>query len=127
MSLQRPQRVLLGLIVVGGTAVLASYAWAFAVSDELRAGLWGGVPQWMQAYYTPSMFLAAAGFFPFTWLFAFRTDPRESPYSTVLLAYALILFPSAAWPTRFKSRSTGRPSSRAFRSEPCRTHTRMVR
>ena len=98
MSLHVRQKQLALLNIVGGMAVLASYVWAFAVSEELRTGLWGGVPEVMRPYYVRSMLLAAAGYFPFTWLLVFRTElSQERAYPWLLLCYALVLFPSAAW------------------------------
>jgi hypothetical protein len=96
------QRSLLRLNVVGGTAVLASYALAFALSPALRAGLWGGVPDALRPLYTACMLLAAVGYFPFTALLVFATPPDRPlvgghPYRLLHLLYALILLPSAAW------------------------------
>jgi len=61
------QNLALALLnALGGVAVLGSYAYAFSYSSELRAGLWGGVPDSLQPIYTGNMLLAAAGYFPFT-------------------------------------------------------------
>ena len=97
------QRNLALLNVIGGTAVLGSYALAFAMTPDIRSGLWGGVPDAWRGFYTVCMLLAAAGYFPFTFLWIFRTDPGRyrGPgglgYGSILLLYAAILLPSAAW------------------------------
>ena len=65
----RPERL-------GGIAVLASYALAFAYSPAIRVGLWGGAPEALQPPYTVTMLLATAALHrevnqhwsPFSWL-----------------------------------------------------------
>jgi hypothetical protein len=99
----RPNLALALLNVVGGIAVLGSYAYAFTVSDAIRGGLWGGVPESLRPVYTANMLLAAAGYFPFTALFVLRTTPAEFRkitgfgYGALFALYALVLVPSAAW------------------------------
>lgn len=100
--IERPQITLGVLIVAGGTAILASYLYAFALSPALRTGLWGGVPASLQPLYTVSMLTAAAGFFPFTFLLVFRVDPASfrfagSGYGLLHVLYAIVLVPSALW------------------------------
>lgn len=101
--MHRQQRALALLNVVGGIAVLGSYLYAFSYSSELRSGLWGGVPESLRPVYTANMLLAAAGYFPLTWLLLFRTTPDDFeaatriPYAAILLLYALVLIPSALW------------------------------
>lgn len=98
----KPRAPLALLNVVGGIAVLASYALAFRHPPEVRDALWGGVPATLQPLYTASMLAAALGYFPMTWLFvagapaypAARTPCHDR---TVLLAYAAILVCSALW------------------------------
>jgi hypothetical protein len=94
---------LAALNVVGGLAVLGSYAWGLA-RPEVAAGLWGGVPASLRGLYTVNMLLAAAGYFPFTSLLLFGTTParfeEETGFSygpATLGAYALVLGPSALW------------------------------
>jgi hypothetical protein len=97
------QRNLALLNAVGGAAVLGSYALAFTVSPDIRTGLWGGVPDAWRDVYTVCMLLAATGYFPFTFLWVFRTDadryrgPGGVGYGVVIALYAAILWPSAAW------------------------------
>jgi hypothetical protein len=100
---ERSQRRLAVLNAVGGVAVLASYGLVFRLAPEARGALWGGVPEGMRALYTVNMLLAAAGYFPFTFLLLFRTSGAELaratglPFSALHAFYALVLFPSALW------------------------------
>jgi hypothetical protein len=96
-------RRLAALNVVGGLAVLASYAWGVVLSPALRTGLWGGVPETLRGVYTANMLLAATGYFPFAFLLIFRA-PRDrlrveagvGP-GLVFALFALVLIPSALW------------------------------
>jgi hypothetical protein len=99
-----PKRKWLALLnVLGGSAVLLSYVYAFALTPELRTGLWGGVPESWRGVYTVSMFAAATGYFPFTSLFLFGVDPdhwragARARYSTLYVFYAAVLVASALW------------------------------
>jgi hypothetical protein len=99
----RPNLLLLLLNVLGGIAVLGSYGAAFTGSPDFKDGLWGGVPESLRSLYTVNMLLAAAGYFPFTWLFVRATTPAEFrattglPYALLFALYALVLIPSALW------------------------------
>jgi len=101
--MQPKQKWLALLNLIGGISVLLSYVYAFALSSELRTGLWGGVPERWRSVYTVSMFAAAAGYFPFTGLFIFGVDPerwragRRVGYDALLVFYAAVLVASAAW------------------------------
>ena len=95
------KRWLAALNVVGGTAVLASYVVGLgAVSGE---ALWGGVPEGLRPLYTINMFLAAGGYFLFTYYILFKLDSETTRlggrfgYGIFFLLYALILLPSALW------------------------------
>ncbi|MBN1137540.1 MAG: hypothetical protein JXM73_13210 [Anaerolineae bacterium] len=94
---------LAAIVLLGGLAVLASYAYVLALDPATRAGLWGGVPQDLLPAYTLSMMLAAAGFFAFTYLLFVRVDPDRVRvagrfgYSLFQVLYLLILIPSALW------------------------------
>ena len=94
-------RTLIGLNIVGGSAVLASYVWGLgAVPGD---ALWGDVPESIRPVYTVNMFLAAAGYFFFTPYILFRLKPETTRiagrfgYQAFHLFYALVLFPSALW------------------------------
>ena len=88
--------------LVGGPLVLGSYFYSFGRYPDLVGAMWGGVPDALRSVYTAWMFVAATGYLVFTYLFMFRTDPREArvlggDYNVLTLLYALVLFPSAAW------------------------------
>lgn len=94
---------LLGLNLLGGGAVLASYAHGLTTHPETRALLWGGVPEALRPLYTASMLAAAAGYFAFSFFVFFRLDPARTRVSGRFgfgifhALYALILLPSALW------------------------------
>lgn len=98
-------RVLTTLVVniVGGIAVLASYALGFAGDPDAGEKLWGGVPAALRPAYTVSMLLATAGYFAFTYFILFRLPPERTRvaesfgYGLFTVLYAAILFPSALW------------------------------
>ena len=96
------RRALLQLIAIGGTAVLASYL--LALDPAVGGSLWGGIPEGrIRDLYTLNMFLAAAGFFPATWLLVFATPAsalREKTglgFPAMFALYAAILMASALW------------------------------
>ena len=94
---------LAAIVLLGGTAVLASYAYSLAIDPATRAGLWGGVPPALLPGYTASMALAAAGYFAFTYFLFAHVDPDRARiagrfgYSLFHGLYVLILGPSALW------------------------------
>ena len=94
---------------VFGPLVLASYVYGISHADKPQ-DLWGGIPLSWQTYIVPFMFIAAAGFLIYWWIvfFQFGQDTFSSlhwpwGYSDgngairLLLAYALVLIPSALW------------------------------
>lgn len=96
------RRALLRLIAIGGSAVLASYL--LALDPTIGGSLWGGIPEGrIRDLYTINMFLAAAGFFPATWLLVFATPAsalRERTglgFQAMFVLYAAILMASALW------------------------------
>ena len=56
---------LAAIVLLGGAAVLASYAYILAIDPATRDSLWGGVPSALLPGYTASMVLAAVGYFAF--------------------------------------------------------------
>jgi hypothetical protein len=96
------KRTLVWLNALGGTAVLASYAWSVTAHSGPGDDFWGGVPAAMKPLYTVTMLLAAAGYFAFT-RFVFRLRPANIGvagrfgYGIFKWVYALILVPSALW------------------------------
>lgn len=97
------KRTLLGLNVVGGIAVLGSYVHGIASNPLTRGDVWGGVPESLQPLYTVNMFLAAAGYFLFSYFVFFRLDPERVRigdrfgFRAFHALYAAILIPSALW------------------------------
>ena len=94
---------------VFGPLVLASYVYGISHADKPQ-DLWGGIPLSWQAYIVPFMFIAAAGFLIYWWIVFFQFD--QDTFSSLhwpwgysdgngairlLLAYALVLIPSALW------------------------------
>lgn len=110
----RPRAIFVALNVLGGAAVLGSYAHGLATHAD-PGRIWGGVPDAWKPWYTRSMLLAAAGYFPFTYWFLTRVDPdrvRIGPvgWGAVLACYAAVLAGSALWlPLTF--RMLERPSA----------------
>ena len=98
-----PQKILLSCLqLVVGPLVLGSYVYSVGRYPDLVGAMWGGVPDALRPIYTAWMFVAAAGYLTFTYLFLFRTAPDSarvlgSGYGILNLLYALVLFPSAAW------------------------------
>jgi hypothetical protein len=97
------RRSLLAINLVGGIAVLGSYAYGIASNPMTRGDVWGGVPDALRPLYTITMLLAAAGYFAFSYFVFFRLDPDATRvggrfgFRVFHALYALILFPSAAW------------------------------
>jgi hypothetical protein len=98
-----PRRTLLWINLIGGTAVLASYAHGLATHPETRGDVWGGVPEALRGFYTAWMFVAATGYLLFTHFVLFRVDPGavrvagRFGYGVLPWIYAGILLPSALW------------------------------
>jgi hypothetical protein len=89
--------------LLGGGAVLGGYVQGFLAHPDAAEVLWGGVPQAIRPFYTVGMFLAAAGYFAFTYFILFRLNPEETRvygrfgYGAFNAIYTAILFPSALW------------------------------
>jgi hypothetical protein len=85
------------LNVVGGAAVLASYAWGLSYLGDDAAKAWGGVPESLRPLYQISMVLAAVGYFPMT-LFVLGSRRGDRPAAlTAAPLYAAVLACSAFW------------------------------
>ena len=96
-------------IHIFGTLVLVSYVYGLSHASDKDA-LWGGIP-WSQAQFiVPFMFLAAFGFLMYWWIILYQNDEYalESlrwPWgesdggggARLLLAFALLVIPSALW------------------------------
>jgi hypothetical protein len=92
----------LAINVVGGAAVLGSYVHGLATHPETRNALWGTIPPELQAVYNVTMWLAAAGYFFFSYHFFVRADAEEVRigrfgFGLINGLYALIMVTSALW------------------------------
>jgi hypothetical protein len=103
-SLVYPNKLLMLVInLLGGAAVLGSYAWGIRTHPNATDILWGGVPTSVRPVYAAGMFLAAAGYFAFSYFIIFRLNPDETRvwhrvgFDAFNVAYAAILIPSALW------------------------------
>lgn len=91
------------IIVVGGIAVLGSYVYGIQAYSGEADLLWGGVPKAMLPFYTANMFLAALGYFAFTYFILFRLSAtqtsvlRQFGFGVFNILYTAILIPSALW------------------------------
>jgi hypothetical protein len=97
------KRTLVFINVVGGIAVLGSYALGIATHPDTAGQVWGGVPEGLKPAYTASMLSAALGYFLFSGYVFFALDPDRAwigtrpAYGILQGLYALILAPSALW------------------------------
>ncbi len=82
--------------------MIGSYIWGLGRPGAVDA-LWGGVPESIRPYYTAGMFLAAAGYFAFSFFILLRMDPEKVKILGCCGAgifhylYLGILVPSALW------------------------------
>ena len=95
--------LMLFINLLGGGGVIGSYIWGFLTHPNAGQALWGGVPYSIRPFYTAGMFLAASGYFAFTYFILFRLNPSETQvfgrlgFGTFNALYAAILIPSALW------------------------------
>jgi hypothetical protein len=87
---------------VGGVAVLGSYVHGFMTHPDTRNALWGTIPAELQAVYGVTMWLAAGGYFFFSYCFVVRTDAEQVRFGRfgfglINALYALIMITSALW------------------------------
>ena len=82
--------------VLGGAAVLGSYALWLSNPAHDAARLWGSIAGAARSAYVVSMLAAAAGYFGFApWVL--RLDSAQVGFTALNLCFVLILFPSALW------------------------------
>ena len=96
------RRTMAGINLLGGLAVLGSYAYCLSAYSAQAGAFWGGVPDGLRPLYTVNMGLAAAGYFAFTYFLMYRLKPTTSSggrfgLGTFNALYATILIPSALW------------------------------
>jgi hypothetical protein len=110
------QKLLIGVNIGGGIAVLGSYAYGLLSTPNAGEVLWGDVPLGLRPLYTVSMLLAAVGYFPFTGYLLFGINPERTQiagrlgYGWFVWLYVLILLPSAFWmPLTFMVRTAWSP------------------
>jgi hypothetical protein len=92
----------LAINVVGGVAVLGSYAHGLVTHPETRIALWGAIPEELKAVYGVTMWLAAGGYFSFSYYFLVRTDADSVRFGhfgfgLINTLYALVMLASALW------------------------------
>ena len=88
--------------IVGGVAVLGSYAWGIATHPETAGDLWGTIPEAVIPLYTGCMPFAAVGYLT---VFAFllvqppaQVRMASGPaYGRFLASHAVFLFASTLW------------------------------
>lgn len=89
--------------VVGGSAVLGSYALGILGHADPGSALWGGVPETLRPLYTAGMLTAALGYFAFTGYLLLAVDAQEARvgerfgFGIFNGLYIGILVPSAMW------------------------------
>lgn len=97
------KQVLAWLVLLGGAAVLASYAYSLSFDRATQADLWGGVPPALLPTYVASMALATGGYVAFTCYLLLRVDPNRAQiagrfgFGLFPVLYLMILVPSALW------------------------------
>jgi hypothetical protein len=95
--------LLLLINLLAGGGVIGSYVWGFLNHPNAGQALWGGVPDSIRPFYTMGMFLAATGYFAFSYFILFRLDPKETRvfkrfgFGLFNVLYAVILILSALW------------------------------
>ena len=99
--MDKHQKILLAINLLGGVAVLASYAQGLGPSGVGNA-LWGNVPQGLRPLYTVSMLTATVGYFCFS-AYLFRVTSSDLlfrgrfSFNLIHGLYAAILVASALW------------------------------
>lgn len=94
---------LIAVNVVGGVAVLGSYAHGLLTHPDTSGAVWGGVPASLKPWYIVSMLTAAAGYFLFSYYIGFALDPERARigerfgFGVFVWLYALLLAASAFW------------------------------
>src|SRR5512135_2386275 len=102
MIMHPKKRLLLLINLLGGFAVLGSYAVGLTHPNATQI-LWGGVPEVIRPFYTAGMLAAAAGYFAFTYFIFFRLNPSDTRvagrfgFGLFSVLYTAVLIPSALW------------------------------
>ena len=97
------RRWLIAINVLGGVAVLGSYAEGFVNHPDIVGLAWGDVPEAWRGLYSLAMAPAALGYFPMTYFLLFRVDLARPLWlglrtGTILgFLYLVLLVFSALW------------------------------
>lgn len=101
--METEQWILAVINIIGGIAVLGSYALGIRRHPDTKGKVWGGVPSKLKPYYTISMLLAAVGYLAFAYFVFFKIEPNEVEtmggldFPAFYTICAVILIPSALW------------------------------
>jgi len=93
----------LAINVLGGIAVLGSYAHGLITHPETRNLLWGDMPEPLKNVYGVTMWLAAGGYLAFVHYFLFRVDAAEARvgqqfgFGVVNVCCAAVVVGAALW------------------------------
>ena len=92
----------IGLNVLGGLAVLGSYAACILGWPEQSEKLWGAIPETVIPYYTANMFVAATGYFLFSWRALAASGSSAQflggrTFRSLVACYTATLIASALW------------------------------
>ncbi len=95
--------LLIGVNVVGGLAVLGSYAHGILTHPGTSGAVWGDVPGALRPWYVTSMLLAAVGYFFFSYYVCFVLEPArvrigaDVGFGMFVWCYVAVLVASALW------------------------------
>ena len=101
--MHKQQKFLLAIVLIGGVAVLGSYAWGILAIQNANQILWGNVPAIIRSFSTAGMFTGALGFFAYSFFILFKVNPDDTRiysrfgYTIFNFLYIAILIPSALW------------------------------
>lgn len=101
--MSKDQKILLWINLLGGSAVIGSYAWGILTHPGTGNLLLGNIPSTAIPAYIVSMIFGALGYLFFTSYFIFFFKPSEMTIQTkagfrgIHTLYLLILIPSALW------------------------------
>ncbi|MEC8024144.1 MAG: hypothetical protein VX223_09445 [Myxococcota bacterium] len=101
MKASSGKKLLILVNLLGGVAVLGSYAWGLTNYPSLRGALWGGVPEAIRPLYTVNMLLATGGWISIALHLLRGPNDMHVGNRPAHLLFAiiqmLILLPSAFW------------------------------
>jgi len=95
--------LMLWVNLLGGAAVLGSYALGISTHPNAGQTLWAGMPTSLRQVSTANMPLAAMGYFAFVYFILFRLNPDETRvagrfgFGLFTVLFAGIFIPSALW------------------------------